>query len=81
MDEFKRWVISCGLQNEEYAVRSIMFHAWNAAWLEASRRADRKARIECAEICRDVHRNYECSRIGADLCKHAIRATIKEPPA
>lgn len=49
-----------------------------AAWLEATRRADRNARLECAEICRDIYRNYECSHIGADLCEQSIRATIPE---
>ena len=44
--------------------------AW-VAWLEATRRADKLARLECAEICESV--SHQCMSCGS-----AIRATIKE---
>lgn len=44
--------------------------AW-VAWLESARQADRKARLECAEICDQY--GVETSTDVAD----AIRATIR----
>lgn len=69
-EEFEKWATEQGFFRGEAA--------WALAkltWLEATRRADRKAREECAEICKQ--RTLACGNV-AEKCSEAIRATIKE---
>ena len=76
MDEIRR-------QFERWLASNKRGHAAFDVWLAGYKMADRKARLECAEICSELRRdNYAGENedwiAGADDCAKAIRATIKE---
>lgn len=93
MDEFIDWAKenialhrryeSLDLRTKNGAFISQDARELYAAWLESARRADKRAREECMEICSELRRdNYAGENedwiAGADDCAKAIRATIKE---
>lgn len=79
-DGFEAWFQSAFQPHQHNAHDRIVARM---AWLESARRADRKAREECARLCSELRRdNYagetEDWIAGADDCAEEIRATIKE---
>ena len=72
--EFNEWVARSIPASRPMTQGDMVY--LKAAWLEATRRADKRAREECAEICDALdERHYN---VIPDECAKAIRATIAE---
>lgn len=72
-EEFHDWAM-----NKNLVLGSTAYYTAKQAWIEATRRADRKARLECAAICGRVWVQQAEGIAAARSCQEAIRATIPE---